>query len=254
MTTTADVMVTAMARLIHDGDVVGVGLGTPMAVAAALLARATHAPAAHVLVGGAVDPRADLATCLGGPGALVGSTSGYVPHIDTMDMAESQAMTMQFLRPAQIDGQGNLNTSRIGPAERPTVRFPGGLATGDVPKLLRRIVAYLPRHTPRNLPDHVACVTGAGAGWHSRDHDAAGVIALVTDLAVVAFEDGAARLVSVHPGTSVDEAVAATGFSLVVDADVTDTPMPDTEERAALHRLDPGGLRAREVGSTRSGR
>ena len=66
-------MVTALAREIHDGDLLGVGLGTPLAVLAGLLARRTHAPDAHLLVGGAVDPDADFATVLGGPGALAGT-------------------------------------------------------------------------------------------------------------------------------------------------------------------------------------
>jgi acyl CoA:acetate/3-ketoacid CoA transferase beta subunit len=40
---TAALMTCRLAREIHDGDVVGVGLGTPLALAAALLARRTHA-------------------------------------------------------------------------------------------------------------------------------------------------------------------------------------------------------------------
>lgn len=234
-----DVMVAALASFITDGDVVGVGLGTPLAVAAGLLARATTAPGAHLLVGGAVDPDADLATCLAGPEALAGRTAGYVPHLDTMDMAERQAMTLQFLRPAQVDGAGNLNTSRVGT----TVRFPGGLATGDVPALLPRLVAFLPRHEPRALPERVAYVTGAGGGWRGDAHVTRGVVAVVTDLAVLAIEPEGARLASVSPGVTADEVVARTGFALEVPAEVPVTPGPDAAQRAALDRLDPTGLR-----------
>src|SRR5581483_7529742 len=77
-----------------------------LALCACLVARETHAPRAAVLVGGAVSPAATLLECLGGPAALAGRTPGYVPHLDTMDMAERQAMTLQFLRPAQVDGEG----------------------------------------------------------------------------------------------------------------------------------------------------
>lgn len=237
-------MVSALASFIADADVVGVGLGTPLAVAAALLARATTAPGAHLLVGGAVDPDADLATCLSGPEALVGMTAGYMPHIDTMDMAERQAMTLQFLRPAQVDGRGNLNTSRIGPRRGPSVRFPGGLATGDVPMLLPRLVAFLPRHEPRALPERVACVTGAGGGWGGDAYVACGVVAVVTDLAVLAIEPEGARLVSTHPGVGAGDVVARTGFALEVPDDVPVTPGPDAAQRAALQRLDPDDLRA----------
>jgi hypothetical protein len=117
--TIADVMATALAHEIRDGDLLGVGLGTPLAVMAGLLARRSHAPAAHLLVGGAVDPDADFATVLGGAAAMQGHTAGFVPHLESMGMAESRQMTVQIMRPAQIDGHGNLNTSRIGPRERP---------------------------------------------------------------------------------------------------------------------------------------
>jgi len=243
----ADVMVAVMARQIADGDLVGVGLGTPLAVAAALLARATSAPDAHVLVGGAMDPDADLATVLAGSRAVLRRTPGFVSHLDSMDMAERQAMTLQFLRPAEVDGRGNLNTSRIGPAAAPAVRFPGGLATGDVPALLPRVVAYLPRHRRRNLPPRVSCVTGAAAGWDADRFRARGVTLLVTDLAVIAFDERGATLRSVHPGVEVAAVLDATGFTIAVGDDVEVTPGPDALERAALARIDPDGVRAREL-------
>lgn len=242
----ADVMIAELAREIRDGDLVGVGLGTPLAVAAALLARATTAPEAHVLVGGAVDPDADLATCLAGPAALAGHTAGYVPHLDTMGMAEAQRMTLQFLRPAQVDGFGNLNTSRVGTGED-AVRLPGGLATADVPRLLPRLVVYLPRHRRRSLPSRVDVVTGPGGGWDADAHRARGPVRLVTDVAVVRFDPGAATLVSVHPGVDVDEVVAETGFELGGIAAVRTTPTPSDELRALLDRLDPDGVRGKEI-------
>lgn len=242
----ADVMIGALAAEIVDGDVVGVGLGTPLAVAAALLARQTSAPGAHVLVGGAVNPRADLATCLAGPAALEGLTAGYVPHLDTMGMAEGQAMTLQFLRPAQVDGGGNLNTSRVGPTGR-VVRLPGGLATADVPRLLPRIVIYLPQHRRRALPADVDVVTGPGDGWDQDRYRAAGPVRLVTDRAVIAFGPDGATLISVHPGVDVDEVVAETGFALRGITAAGTTPTPPLKIRTALDRIDPHGVRTREI-------
>lgn len=242
----ADVMVAALAAEIEDGDLVGVGLGTPLAVAASMLARVTTAPDAHVLVGGAVDPRADLATCLAGARALVGHTAGFVPHLDTMGMAEDQRMTLQFLRPGQVDGRGNLNTSRVGAGDR-TVRLPGGLATADVPRLLPRIVVYLPRHRRRSLPARVDVVTGPGGGWDDGRYRARGTVCLVTDMAVVRFERDGATLASVHPGVDVDEVVAETGFELKGIASAGTTPTPTVEQRQQLDRVDPQGVRGKEI-------
>jgi hypothetical protein len=56
------------------------------------------------------------------------------------------------------------------------------------------------------------------------------------------------RLVSVHPGVSVDQVVEATGFSLVgADGDVPTTREPTPEEQQIIEWLDPKGLRYREV-------
>lgn len=243
----SDVMVVTLARQIDDRDVIGVGLGTPLAVAAALFAQATHAPAADVLIGGVVNPVADLRTCLEGPAGLTNRTAGYVPHLDTMDMAERQTMTLQFLRPAQIDGEGNLNTSRIGPRQRPTVRFPGGLATGDVPMLLPRIVAYLPNHCRRNLPSQVAVVTGAGCGWHGNDYQTLGVVTLVTDLAVITFTRQGATLQSVHPGVDPDDVVSETCFDLQIPPVIPQTPRVTDADRVALNHIDATNRRADEI-------
>ena len=242
----ADVMVTALAREIGDGDLLGVGLGTPLAVLAGLLARRTHAPGAHLLVGGAVDPDADFATVLGGPAALAGRTAGYVPHLETMGMAESRRMTVQILRPAQIDGGGNLNTSRIGDARRPAVRFPGGLATADVPTLLPRLIVYLPVHSRRNLPERVSCVTGGGRGWPDAP-TTSGVTVLVTDLAVFDFPGGVATLRTVHPWVTDEQVRAATGFDMRSGRHRMDTPQPSQQETMTLAQLDPGCLRGKEL-------
>jgi glutaconate CoA-transferase subunit B len=248
--TVADVMVAALAREIGQGDVLGVGLGTPLAVLAGLLARKTHAPDSHVLVGGAVDPDADFATVLGGPAALSGRTAGYVSHLETMGMAESRRMTMQILRPAQIDGAGNLNTSRIGGRVRPKLRFPGGLATADVPGLLPRLVVYLPVHAPRHLPGRVSCITGAGRGW-SGEPPTAGVTVLVSDLAVIEFADGGARLRSIHPWVTREQVEERTGFGLDTAQAPAVTPLPSEHERIAIDGLDPRSLRANELRKAR---
>ena len=58
------------------------------------------------------------------------------------------------------------------------------------------------------------------------------------------------RLRSYHPGVTVDEIVAATGFTLTVPGDVAETRLPTPEELDLVRSvLDPGSLRDREVRS-----
>jgi hypothetical protein len=72
---------------------------------------------------------------------------------------------------------------------------------------------------------------------------------VVSDLAVLDFAtpDHRMRLASVHPGVSVEEVVAATGFELVVGDDVPVTPVPDARLLELLAAVDPHGTRHTEV-------
>jgi hypothetical protein len=75
-----------------------------------------------------------------------------------------------------------------------------------------------------------------------------GLRVVVTNLAVLDFAtpDGALRLRSTHPGVSVDEVVAQTGFPLVVDSPAT-TRTPTGDELRLIAQLDPDGRRDAEV-------
>jgi glutaconate CoA-transferase subunit B len=237
-----------LGREISDGDVVGVGLGTPLALAGALTARRCHARSSHLLVGGALSPDADLLTCMRGAAAMNGRTAAFVPHLLTMEMAERQSMTLQFLRPAQVDGCGNANTSRIPSSDGSVRRLPGGLATADVFRILPRVVLYHTDHRPRSLPERVAFVTGAGGG--DAQAGTRGPVRLVTDRAVFKFAPEGAQLESLHPDEDLETLRYDTGFHFAVE-EVRETAAPSAEELAALDAVDPHALRELELRDTR---
>ena len=105
---------------------------------------------------------------------------------------------------------------------------------------------WVPDHSARTFVEQVDVVCGvgyaraeaAGAGA-TRFHD---IRRVVSNLGVFDFEtpERTMRLASVHPGVSVDEVVAATGFELVVPDDVAETRLPTPEELELLRQvLDP---------------
>jgi acyl CoA:acetate/3-ketoacid CoA transferase beta subunit len=71
----------------------------------------------------------------------------------------------------------------------------------------------------------------------------------VTNLCVLDFEtsDHRMRLRSVHPGVTVDDVIAATGFALAIPADVPTSRLPTDDELAIIAELDPRGSRSKEV-------
>jgi acyl CoA:acetate/3-ketoacid CoA transferase beta subunit len=86
-------------------------------------------------------------------------------------------------------------------------------------------------------------------GEAARFHE---IVRVVTNLCVLDFEtpDHRMRLRSVHPGVSVDDVVAATGFELEIDASVPESRLPTDHELQLIRELiDPNGLGEQEVPS-----
>jgi acyl CoA:acetate/3-ketoacid CoA transferase beta subunit len=154
---------------------------------------------------------------------------------------------------SQIDRTGNQNISAIGDWRRPKVQLIG--VRGAPGNTINHPTSYwVPSHSTRSFVEQVDVVSGVG---YARA-EAAGAPAtryheirrVVSNLGVFDFDtpDHGMRLRSVHPGVSVDEVVEATGFPLVVGADVPDTRQPTPEELELIRGvLDPRGLREREV-------
>lgn len=152
---------------------------------------------------------------------------------------------------AQIDRHGNQNLSAIGDRDRPSRQLLGARAAAT--NTVNHATSYwIARHSPRVFVEQVDVVTGVGdsrarAEGADRFHD---LRRIVTDLAVLDFTgpDGTVALVSVHPGVDIDRVRDATGFTLHIPAAVAETRLPTDEElRLVRDRLDPRGLRDREV-------
>jgi acyl CoA:acetate/3-ketoacid CoA transferase beta subunit len=112
---------------------------------------------------------------------------------------------------------------------------------------------WVPNHSAKVFVEKVDVVTGVGydraraLGASARFHD---VRRVISNLGVFDFEtdDGRMRLRSLHPGVSVDDVAAATGFELEVAPDLGATRTPSAEELRILRDvLDPAATREREV-------
>jgi glutaconate CoA-transferase subunit B len=252
--TPQELMVAVASREIQDGDLVFVGMRLP--ILAYAVARNAHAPNARGLfeVGLMRDqPAGGFLGTMGDPpnvaGALWATRMSNVMAL----MAQGQ-VDLGFIGGAEVDRFGNLNTSYVGPPAQPKVKLPGSGGGADIAILSRRWVTLM-SHERRRLVDKVLFVTSPGYGdgtphWRKRNGLlGGGPAAIITTLCVFRFPElgGEAYLATVHPGHTVDEVRAETGWQLKVADRVPETPPPAESELEAIRRFDPEGFWTRNA-------
>ncbi|WP_406391160.1 CoA-transferase subunit beta [Streptomyces sp. NBC_00887] len=147
-----------------------------------------------------------------------------------------------FLGAAQIDRWGNLNTSVIGDWESPSVRLPGSGGGIEVMANSREVFVVMRRHNPRSFTETLDFCTTPGPDRALAEGIrplGVGVTRVITELGILAREGigEELRLVSVHPGVTVEQVRAATGWDLKV-ADPVGTVPPPTAAELRLLRED----------------
>ena len=245
--TLPQLMVTAAAREIDDGEVVFVGMRLPLL--GFLLAKSTHAKnAVGVYELGIV--RDTLA-----PEPIL--TMGDLPNLyraqwladtaDMMGLLQQGRVDVSFIGGAQVDRFGNLNTSYIGGAQNVTTRLPGSGGACDLASLAQRHIIIM-THEKRRFVPQVDYITspgfGDGFGWRQKvGLPRGGPATVITTMGVLKFDSKSKEmmLVSVHPGVTADAVKANTGWPLKVDVEPAQTTEPTTEELAMLKQFDPQG-------------
>jgi glutaconate CoA-transferase subunit B len=242
-------MICVAARLFEDSTTCFIGTGIPML--AAMLASKTTAPN--------IVPVFEF----GGLGAIleelpraVGEARTFHKGIsalgicDTMETAQRGFIDYGFLGGAQIDPYGNLNSVVIGDHDRPKVRLPGSGGGNDVGSLCWQTIAIM-QHDARRFVPQVDFVTTPGFLSGPGAREAAGLprgtgpMAVVSTLALMDFDPDTCRmrLKSLHPGVTVDEVTASTGFDLVIPQEVGQNAPPSKEElRLLREEIDPTGF------------
>jgi acyl CoA:acetate/3-ketoacid CoA transferase beta subunit len=153
---------------------------------------------------------------------------------------------------SQVDRYGNQNLAAIGDYARPRVQLLG--YRGAPGNTINDPTSYwVSAHSPKVFVPAVDTVTGIGwdrAAALGRGGRFVDVRRVVTNLAVLDFEtpDRRMRLRSIHPGVTVEEVVAATGFELVVPGEVGESRLPTPDELRLIREvIDPDGARDAEL-------
>jgi len=236
------------ARLLRDGDVVFVGVGLPNL--ACNLARRTHAPnLVMIYEAGVIGAQpARLPLSIGDPTLVSGALSVCSMYDIFAFYLQRGNIDVGFLGGAQIDRFGNINATVIGGYQHPKVRLPGSGGSMEISAWANRCYILTP-HQKRRFPEKVDFRTSAGFLSGRPEREAAhlrggGPQAVVTDLGIMEpGESGELVLTALHPGCTVEQAKANTGWELKAAPELrqTDTPT-EMELRILREELDPQGI------------
>ncbi len=254
--TIKELMATFIARDITDGEEVFVGTNLPVIRAGALLAHLHHGPSMRVMVAHTrtnlyhtpVMEYFELLTDWRG----ARWAEAYFNDNEIVMYQKSRRDSVFFVGALQIDRFGNSNLIGLGRDHgHLSLRGPGAIATTINASYVRRFYLFVNEHSPRVFVPR--CDFVSTVGWGEGGADARRRLGLpgggprycITPLAVLDFEDTSKRLRlrSVHPGITVDEVKARTGFELLVPDRVPVTASPADDELDILRRrVDPQGL------------
>ncbi|MDO9489654.1 MAG: ketoacid CoA transferase [Sphingomonadaceae bacterium] len=242
----ADLCIVAAAEAWrHDGEILATGI-TLLPRLAAGLAKLSINPALMMTDGEnsfvaepvPVGPRGDYKVRI----------EGWAPFARTFDNLWS-GKRHAFVAPVQIDRFGQTNISMIGDHAKPKAQMLG--ARGFPGNSIHHQNSYFfPSHSKRSfVAGEVDYVCGVGynrARWaDGRKPLGLDLRMIVTDLCVMDFggRDHAIRLVSLHPGITLERVKDSTGFDLVVEGEPPLTARPSVEQMAIIAKLDPHDLR-----------
>ncbi|GAA4888303.1 ketoacid CoA transferase [Ferrimonas pelagia] len=250
--TLAELMIVAAAEAFkHDGEVLATGIGVLPRIAASL-SMLTDNPDLMM-----TDSEAYL---LSEPNPLGARGEDFVQKNETW-MGFSRIFDNVWsgkrhamVGPTQIDQYGQANISALGGTyAQPKVQmlgvrgFPGN-------SISHANSFFVPTHNTRVFVagecDLVASIGYNPArlpkGYQLDDID---IRLVVTDLCVMDWNgpNHQLRLISLHPGVTQEQVIAATGFPIAIAETVVETPAPTEAQLEIIARMDPHNLRSRQL-------
>ena len=245
----SEIMIAASSRGLAGAKNCFVGVGLPNIVCN-LAQRTVARDLQLVYESGVFGARPErLPLSIGDPTLATGATAITSMFELFAFYLQAGLIDVAFLGGAQIDRFGNLNTTVIGSYDAPKVRLPGSGGACEIAIHARRILVIM-RQAQRSFVNELDFRTSPG---HSGDpaHDAArgwhgsGPTSVVTDLGTYGFDaaTGEMTLLTMHPGVTIDDVRANTGWDPKLATDLGETPVPSAKElRLIREELDPGGV------------
>src|SRR5665213_1831136 len=245
-----EMMTIAAARALKNDDVCFVGIGQPSA--ACNLARLTHAPGITLIYeSGTLATKPNILPLSIGDGELCETavTTVSVPEMFRYWL-QGGRIKIGFLGGAQIDKYANLNTTVVGPYDKPKVRLPGGGGAPEIATSCGEIFITM-QMSKRAFVEKLDFITSLGHGTGAGSRERLGVKTkgpsrVVTDLCVLEPDTETRELtvVSLHPGVTREMVEAQCGWKVLFAGTVGETSAPTGAELEVLRDLQARTARA----------
>ncbi|MHB8769811.1 MAG: CoA-transferase subunit beta [Syntrophales bacterium] len=248
--TPTEFMIVCSSRALRNERVVFVGVGLP-GVACNLALRTVNPTMEMVYesgVFGAKPERSPLS--IGDPTLISGSTMTCAQGELFMYYLQGGRIDVALMGAAQIDRFGNLNSTVIGPYEKPKIRLPGSGGACEIAIHSKKLFMIM-RLKKRAFVNQLDFATSPGYIHGGRGERAAlgipgtGPQLVVTDMALFRFaaDTGEMTLTALRPGVTVEQVQAEVNWPLQVSADVKTEDPPTAEElRIIREEIDPKGI------------
>ena len=238
------------AKVLEDKKSVFVGTGLP--IIAAALAQKTHAPNLLIVFeAGGIGPwLPELAISVGESRTFHRAVAASSMH-DVMSLSQCGYVDYGFLGAAQMDMFGNINTTVIGDHDSPQARLPGSGGANDVASFSQRLIIIIAAQSKRTFVEKLDFLTtpgyldGPGGRERAGLPQGTGPYRLITQLGIYGFDDETKRvkLLSLHPGVTVEEVVENSGFDIIIPDRIEVSPEPADEDlRILREEIDPAGI------------
>jgi glutaconate CoA-transferase subunit B len=238
-----EIMTVAAARELRSSDVCFVGIGLPSA--ACNVARLSHAPDITLIYeSGTIATKPNVLPLSIGDGELC-ETALVTVSVPEMFRYWLQGgrINKGFLSAAQLDKFANINTTVIGPYDKPKVKLPGAGGAPEIATSCGEILIVMAQ-SKRSFVEKLDFVTSLGHGKGGDDRQRQGVTTkgptkVITDLCVMEpdAESKELTVTALHPGVTPEQVAAATGWALKFAATLGETKVPSDAELKVLRDL-----------------
>ena len=245
----ADLLICACARVWEDdGEVLASGMGLIQRIAASM-----------AMVKNPQLMMTDSEAYIVSEPVPVGRRNGYQPQRENW-MGFSRIFENLWsgarhalVGPSQVDRFGQANISAIGDYQQPKIQmlgmrgFPGN-------SMSHANSFFIPAHSKRAFVDgevDTVCSIGYNPARLPKGYsfDDVDIRQIVTNLCVMDFapETKQMRVISVHPGVTIEQVIENTSFELLISDELSTTAEPSAEELAIIEQVDPNNLRLKAI-------